>query len=347
MARGAPSPAPAPATAQPPSAGIRVAAVGDIMLGTDYPENHLPDDDGESFLSGVAAILGAADLTFGNLEGVLMDGGEPRKQCQTPELCYLFRTPTRYTTHLLRAGFDVISLANNHTRDFGEEGRSATVAALDRAGIRHSGREGDVASWTVRGLPTAVIAFAPTVGSHSLLEIEAAAIRVRELSDTHAITIVSFHGGAEGLDATHVPFEEEFFYGEARGDVVRFSHAVIDAGADLVIGHGPHVPRALELYGDRLIAYSLGNFATYYGISVAGIRGLAPILIAELGSDGRFLGGQIVSAHQIRPGGPTLDPERKAFKLIRALTEEDFGQAGIRFEDKATFHPLAADVSRE
>ena len=93
---------------------LTVAGVGDIMLGTDYPENHLPDDDGISFLGAVAPTLSAADITFGNLEGVLQDGGEPIKECKNPNACYLFRSPTRYAQLLADAGFDVISVANNH-----------------------------------------------------------------------------------------------------------------------------------------------------------------------------------------------------------------------------------------
>lgn len=130
----APQPVP-PAQAAPagPPVYITVAAVGDMMLGTDYPENHLPDDDGASFLAEVAPVLRAADVTFGNLEGVLLDGGTPRKQCDNPRACYLFRTPSRYVEHYVDAGFDVLSLANNHARDFGEKGRTATMRTLDEA----------------------------------------------------------------------------------------------------------------------------------------------------------------------------------------------------------------------
>ncbi|MCZ6779919.1 MAG: CapA family protein [Acidobacteria bacterium] len=341
----APEPFP-PQEAAPPTAlpgrslrPLSIAAVGDIMMGTDYPENHLPDDDGVSFLSGVTSTLIQADITFGNLEGVLMDGGEPRKECEDSEMCYLFRSPSRYARYLREAGFDVMSLANNHSRDFGEEGRAASMAALASTGIHHSGREGDVAIWDVLGHRVALIAFATTVGSHSLLEIEPAAERVRELASVHDIVLVSFHGGAEGLEATHIPFTEEMAYGELRGHVVRFSRAMIEAGAHLVIGHGPHVPRAMELHRNRLIAYSLGNFATYYGISVGSIRGLAPILLADIDPDGNFLRGRIVSAQQIRPSGPTLDPKQAAYRLIRQLTEEDFDGGGFTFYDDGTFLP--------
>jgi hypothetical protein len=318
---------------------ISIAAVGDMMIGTDFPENHLPDDDGIGFLAGVAPWLWSADIAFGNLEGVLVDGGEPGKKCSNPSACYLFRSPTRYAYHYRAAGFDVLSLANNHARDFGEEGRTATMLALTAAGIHHSGREGDFASMEVNGLRIAVLAYAVTKNSNMLLDYARSEQTVRDFATTHDIVIVSFHGGAEGRDVTRVPFADEEYYGEPRGDVVRFARMVVDAGADLVIGHGPHVVRAMERYKDRLIAYSLGNFATYYGISVAGIKGIAPILIATLDEEGRFIAGEIISTRQLRPAGPSLDPENRALNMIRGLSILDFVNPGLTFHADGRITP--------
>lgn len=323
-----------------PDTRISIAAVGDMMIGTDYPENHLPDDDGVEFLAGVAAWLWPVDIAFGNLEGVLVDGGEPGKKCSNPKACYLFRSPTRYAFHYRAAGFDVLSLANNHARDFGEDGRTATMQALAAAGIYHSGREGDFASFEAKGLRIAVLAYAVTKNSNMMLDYALAEQTVREFAATHDVVIVSFHGGAEGRDVTRLPFAEEEYYEEPRGDVVRFARMVVDAGADLVIGHGPHVVRAMERYNDRLIAYSLGNFATYYGISVAGIKGVAPILIATLDEEGRFVEGEIISTRQLRPAGPSADPEDRALNLIRGLSIEDFGNPGLTFHPDGRITPL-------
>jgi poly-gamma-glutamate capsule biosynthesis protein CapA/YwtB (metallophosphatase superfamily) len=314
---------------EPAATRISIAAVGDIMLGTDYPKNILPDDDGVGFLAGVTPALTAADIAFGNLEGTLLDGGEPVKECKSPTTCYVFRTPTRYAQHLRAAGFDVMSLANNHAADFGEPGRESTMQALDAVGIRHSGREGDVASWMVGSRRVALIAFAPNIGAHALTDVPLARARVAELAAAHDIVIVSFHGGAEGEGAEVLPFTRETYVGEDRGDVVEFARGVVDAGADLVVGHGPHVVRAMELYRNRLIAYSLGNFATYYGISVADARGFAPILIANLDAEGAFVDGRIHSAIQLRPGGPQPDPQRQALALIRTLTAEAFPNGNL------------------
>ncbi len=342
----APAPAPAPIPEPQPAAGpaedtrrITIAAVGDMMLGTDYPENILPDDDGVSFLADVTPILSAADLTLGNLEGVLLDGGEPGKQCSNPNACYLFRSPSRYVEYYKAAGFDVMSLANNHARDFGEEGRLASMDTLREAGIHHSGLEGDFATLEVNGLQVAVLAYAVTRNSNLLLDYDLARATVAGYAGTHDIVIVSFHGGAEGLDVSRLPFAEETYFGEPRGDVVKFSRMMVDAGADLVIGHGPHVIRAAENYKDRLIAYSLGNFATYYGISVAGIKGIAPILVVTLDAEGHFVAGEVHSTIQIRPAGPSLDPEQRALKMLRSLSIQDFTTPGISFAEDGKIQP--------
>ena len=348
-------PAPEPVAAEPTAPGepptvvtpvepapprtVSFAAVGDMMIGTNFPENHLPDDDGIGFLADVAPFLWPVDVAFGNLEGVLVDGGEPGKKCKNPKACYLFRSPTRYANHYRAAGFDVLSLANNHARDFGEEGRTETMLALQRAGIHHSGREGDFASFEVDGVRIAVRAYAVTNNSNMLRDYELSEQTVREHANSHDIVVVSFHGGAEGKDVTRLPFAEEEYYNEPRGDVVKFARMVVDAGADLVVGHGPHVVRAMELYKDRLIAYSLGNFATYYGISVAGIKGIAPILLATLDETGRFVEGEIVSTIQIRPAGPSIDPEQRALNMLRGLSISDFGNPGLTFHEDGRLTP--------
>lgn len=341
-AQPAPRATASPAAARPGKPDIRllrVTMVGDIMLGTDYPENRLADDDGASLLAAVAPLLRDADITIGNLEGVLLDGGEPAKACSNPQACYLFRSPARYAQHLLDAGFDVLSLANNHARDFGEEGRSATMRTLDDYGILHSGREGDFATLEVHRLSVAVLAFSVTQKSNLVHDYEQAATTIRRFAAAHDIVIVSFHAGAEGGEVTRIPFAEEWHYGEPRGDVARFGRLAVDAGADLVFGHGPHVVRGVERYKDRLIAYSLGNFATYYGISVAGLKGVAPILEATLDYQGRFVEGRIHSTVQVRPGGPQPDPDARALRLIRDLSIADFRQPGLTFYDDGRLLP--------
>ena len=328
-------------------ADIRITAVGDIMLGTNFPDDRLAPNDGIHLLKAVSPVLKDADITFGNLEGVLMEGGKAAKKCKNSTSCYVFRSPPHYAKYLKTAGFDVLSLANNHARDFGEKGRTASMQALADVGLYHTGRVGDIARWKVKGLSVTWIAYAPFGGSHDLLDIPLAQKQVKALAKNSDLVLVSIHAGAEGKNVEHIPFKEEIFYNENRGDVVKFSHAVIDAGADLVIGHGPHVPRALELYKNRLIAYSLGNFTTYQGIRISGINGVAPILNVTLTAKGEFKQGQIISARQFRPKGTMLDKSQKAAKLIKKLTEDDFPSTALEFFKNGVVKPRILPLNKK
>jgi hypothetical protein len=325
----------------PDEVEITVAAVGDVMLGSTFPDESgggLPPDDGKDLLAEVTPILAAVDLAFGNLEGPLADGGVSTK-CGPPpkkprrgrkpkkKSCYAFRTPTRYAAHLAAAGFDVMSVANNHAMDFGAEGRASTVAALDAAGIAHTGAPGDVARLEVKGKRVSVIAFATYAHSMNLNDLEGARGLVAAEAAAADLVVVSFHGGAEGASRTRVPEGAEMFYGENRGDLRVFTRAVIDAGADLVLGHGPHVVRGLELYKDRLVAYSLGNFATYGQMNVVGLPGISLVLEVRLAADGRFLGGRVHPVIQRRPGGPLLDRDGQVIPILKELSAADFGAA--------------------
>lgn len=303
---------------------LTITAVGDIMLGTDYPDYRLAPNDGKDLLRYVAPYLSQADIAFGNLEGTFGVAGIAEKKCPDLRRCYVFRMPPHYAHYLKDAGFDVMSLANNHSRDFGDSGRLLTMQALANADIKHSGLAGDIAKWDIKGLKVVLIAFAPFRGLHDFLDLDYVRNAIEPLAAENDIVIVSFHAGAEGESHTRVPFKEEFYYGENRGDVALFAHTAIEAGADVIFGHGPHVPRAIELYKNKIIAYSLGNFCTTLGINVAGTNGLAPILTVKVDQNGDFQSGKIISARQVRPHGPKIDPQNRAAKLIKKLTEQDF-----------------------
>lgn len=317
---------------KPPKTNLSIMAVGDMMLGTDYPDYRLAPNDGRDLLSNVTTVLSQADITFGNLEGTFGTAGVAEKECPDVRRCYVFRMPPRYAQYLKQAGFDVMSLANNHARDFGDSGRLLTMQTLDDAGIKHSGLMDDIAQWELKGLKVVLIAFAPFRGAHDFLDLDYVRATIENLSKLNDIVIVSFHAGAEGDKHTHVPFETEYFYGENRGDVALFAHTAIEAGADVILGHGPHVPRALELYQGKIIAYSLGNFCTTLGVNVAGLNGLAPILSINIDEKGDFKSGNIISAKQIRPGGPHLDRTHRAARLIKQLTQQDFPLTALEID---------------
>lgn len=325
----------APATftsTAPAEATLRVRAVGDCMIGTDGQPGLLAPDDAVGTFADVTDWLSDADLTYGNLEGPVCDTGKTSK-CgpDTPAgHCYAFRSPARYAERYKAAGFDVMSTANNHAGDFGAVCRDRTEALLDAQGIAHSGRPGDVAELTVNGLKVALIGFHTSRSSHYLNDHETAVALVSGLAATHDIVIVAFHGGAEGSARTHVPPGDETFYGEDRGDLRTFTHLVVDAGADLVLGSGPHVLRGLEVYKDRLIAYSLGNFATYGPFNLSGDLATGAVLDVRMDRGGRFVGGKVLPTHQQGEGIPVKDAEGRAIDLVRSLSDEDFPGTAVQ-----------------
>jgi hypothetical protein len=333
------APAAISATAEPkapepaPYDEIVVTAVGDVMLGTTFPDDSggdLPPQDGAGLLDEVTPILKHGDVVFGNLEGPMVDSGVSAKcRGKREGTCYAFRVPTRYGTYLKTAGFTVMGLANNHAMDFGAEGRESSRHVLDGQGIAHSGEVGDIARLTVKGRKVAVIAFATYPGAYNFLDLDDALDAIRTARAESDLVIVSFHGGAEGATHQHVAPGDETFLGEDRGDLRKFTHAAIDAGADLVLGSGPHVMRAMEVYRAKLVAYSLGNFATYGPFNLSGENGLSAVLEVHLSPDGTFLGGQIFPVRQEKPGGPKLDPALKIVPILRSLTRADFPQTGV------------------
>ena len=325
-------PSPAPSV-------ITVAAVGDIMMGTDYPSPKLPKKDGRLLFEEAKEFLRKADIVFGNLEGPLSDGDSPAKKVKDVKEAYFFRTPPRYVKNLVDAGFNVVSLANNHAGDFGEKGMSSTKKVLAAAGIKYSSKAGEVAEFEINGLKLGLAAFSFGPPPRSIVYPEKALEEIDLLSKKYDLLILSIHGGKEGGTALRTENEFEYFLDEPRGNLIQFAHAAIERGADLILVHGPHVPRALEIYQDRLIAYSLGNFCTYRGMSLDKEKGYAPLLWVELGRDGEFVKGKIFSFIQVPPGAPKRDEKERAWTLIKKLSEEDFPETSPFFGESETILP--------
>ena len=150
--------------------------------------------------------------------------------------------------------------------------------------------------------------------------------RAEALAD---VVVVTAHMGAEGLAHQHVPRRAESFLGENRGHPIRFAHVAVDAGADLVVGHGPHVLRGMEWYRGRLIAYSLGNFAGYKAFALDGLLSTSAIMRVTLRDDGRFESGLLVPARLVEGGRPVLDPSEQAYEVVRDLSKADFGAHAV------------------
>jgi hypothetical protein len=321
-------------TVSPLKDTITIIGVGDIMIGTNFPnEGYLPPDSGKYMLAEVATTLRDADLTFGNQEGVILNEGGKQKYCSNPDVCYIFRSPEYLAQHYVDAGIDFMSLANNHAGDFGDEGRKNTMRTLDSLGIHHAGQLAQPFTIFEKDRVTyGFAAFSPNTGTQSINNLEAAVDIIKHLDSLSDIIIISFHGGAEGSKYEHLTREREFFYGENRGNVYEFSHALIDAGADVIFGHGPHVARAVEVYKNRFIAYSLGNFATYGRFNLRGVNGLAPIAKINIDNKGKFISGKIISAKQKGAGIPVIDDSHAAALRIKELTESDFPESNISID---------------
>jgi len=316
---------------------IVITGVGDIMLGTSFPTSKYlpPHDNPYLLLESVADTLISSDITFGNLEGSFLNNGEAAKKCKDTTLCYLFRMPEKYVSALTSTGFDLLSLANNHFGDFGLPSRNRTKEILDSVGIKYAGLIEN--PWSILQKDSVIYgfcAFAPNAGTVNINEPARAVEIVRMLADSCDIVIVSFHGGAEGAEFQNVPGTDEIFHGENRGNVYKFAHLMIDNGADVVFGHGPHVTRAIEVYKERFISYSLGNFCTYGRFNLAGPNGIAPIVKVNVDLSGRFLSGRIIPVYQPWPGGVRYDPAARVINKIRELIAADFPESVINVSDK-------------
>lgn len=308
-----------------PEGVVAIVATGDIVMGSTP---NLPSDGGRSFFSDVETDL-AGDVVLGNLEGTLSTGGGS-KCGKGSTNCFAFQTPPSYARWLQQAGFTVMNLANNHAYDFGAGGLRQTTDALAGVGLEWTGRPGQITVQKVGGIRVALVGFAPYPWAQSLTDIAAAKRLVRKAARSADVVVVTMHAGAEGSDRQHVKRGTERFLGENRGDSMRFAHAVVDAGADLVVGSGPHVLRGMEWYKGRLIAYSLGNFAGYKVFSLGGPLSTSGILRVTLRGDGKFETGRLVPTHLVGAGLPAIDPAEAAHGAVRTLSREDFGARAVK-----------------
>ena len=306
---------------------ITVIGVGDIMLGSNYPSKNLLPKNDYNILSDTEKILQDADITIGNLEGTLFDEGGIPKSCSDPSVCFVFRTPSKYGQYLKKAGFDYLSLANNHSNDFGDEGIRQTMKNLDELGIKYTGIK-KLAETTIiekDNLKYGFVSFAPLSKTVNLNNYEYADELIKSLKSEVDIVIVMFHGGAEGNGKEHLTRKTEMFFGENRGNVFKFARMAVDAGADIIFGQGPHVTRAIELYKNKFISYSAGNFATYGKFNLKGSSGIAPIFKITLDSKGNFIEGEIIPVRQTKGVyGPFIDENKSAVKEIISLNKSDF-----------------------
>jgi poly-gamma-glutamate capsule biosynthesis protein CapA/YwtB (metallophosphatase superfamily) len=303
----------------------------------------MPPADGDGFFDSVKAGL-QADLVMGNLEQPLTtDTGASKCGSPPSPNCFAFRSPPSYAKHLKDAGFQLMNLANNHTKDFGATGAKNTRVALDDAGIKYTGNQDEITVVEVKGVKVAVVGFSGYAGANNLNDLDHSRSVIEEAKQQADLVVVQVHMGAEGAGMQHVKPGSELFHGENRGDPIKFSHAVIDAGADLVVGHSPHVLRGMEFYQGKLIAYSLGNFAGGgKTLSSTGVLKYGGILQVELGKDGTYAGGKFLSTYMNSVGLPTRDTSQEmGRKLVSQLSAEDFGDTAVKIGKDGSIQPSA------
>src|SRR5271157_3580058 len=297
-----------------------IAFGGDVMVPANVGKAETAD-----FLSGLADTFAKADAVFVNLEGPIGGRSAEAKRCRT-EYCYSLQQSPWIAESLAQIGVRVVSVANNHVQDRGKSGIASTDAALARAGIRAAGRlNGNIAVLEIGGMRIAFLGFASFSGVPDLRDQDSALAQIRDAKAHYDAVVVSMHAGCEGEIASVIPDGDEHCFGENRGNTKGFARAAAAAGATIVVGHGPHVPRGWEIWNGVPIFYSLGNLATGAGIHVGGKAALAPVLLAtfQRNQDGSVIiaAFDIVSFKQEPGTGPKLDPEGAAKKEMVALSE--------------------------
>jgi poly-gamma-glutamate capsule biosynthesis protein CapA/YwtB (metallophosphatase superfamily) len=316
-------------------ATVSVTWVGDMTFGT---LNEWPPDGTGSLIDAVEPYL-HSDLTVGNLETAL--GDLPMSKCTPRESeCYQFEAPAYTAKDLKQDGFSAVNVANNHTLDAGPAGEVSTDAALRAAHLRWAGRPGQITYIIRNGIKIALLGFAPWSYDANALDIPAAEALVRQAKQHARVVIVIEHLGGEGDDYRHVKPGKEYFLGQDRGNSIAFAHGVIDAGADLVMGSGPHVLRGFQWYHGHLIAYSLGNFCGYDTLGLDSYTSVSAVLHVTLNSRGQFVRGSITPLQLVSPGVPHVDPNGTAISYINSLSQDDFAGNGA-------VHISAADAKIE
>lgn len=344
-----------PRAAAPDSlAAVRVCAAGDVTLGTNLdttwtiaarrrigrPVRALPDP--AALLAPVRALFADADVAILNVEGAI--GAEPmsfRKCGAESTMCFAFRQPVAAARALrgVAPGAHVVgNVANNHSGDAGDEGRARTAEHLRDAGVLITGADTLATAVPLPdGDTMAVLGFSTSTGPDPR-DLDAVRRHVGRAAERWRRVVVTMHLGAEGAGAQRTHDSTEAFLGIDRGNPVAFARAAVAAGADLVLGHGPHVQRAVEWQGDALVLYSLGNFVTYGPFSFAEPMNRGAVACATIDPQGRVIHAAMRSTVQRPPGFVRIDLSDRAAVIADSLSQLDFPESGARLFPEATIY---------
>ncbi len=325
---------------------VRICAGGDVTVGTNLdtmwtatarrrygvPFAAYPDPD--SMLAPLRRMVAGADVVLLNVEGAIGTGPVRRKCAPGSTRCFAFRQQPEVAGALRRVAPDsadvVGNVANNHAGDAGPAGWRQTARRLREAGVHVTGND-TLATPVVthRGDTVAVLGFAPWIGPDPR-DLAAVRRHVGRAARRWRRVVVTMHMGAEGARAQRTPNAPERAFGESRGNSVAFARTAVAAGADLVIGHGPHVLRAAEWRDSALVVYSLGNLLTYGPFTNGEPLNRGALACADLEPSGRIAGAWLLPTRQLRPGTLVPDPSARALTLVDSLGRLDFPVTGAR-----------------
>ncbi len=344
-------------------APLRVCAGGDVTLGTNLDTTWAvrnsarsgvriqPLPDPAMLLRPLRPLVQDADILLLNVEGAIGEGPFEPKCGPNSQNCYAFRQPIAAAAALRALGGTspvVGNIANNHAGDAGQKGRRETIVHLEDAGVHVTG-EDTLATVvvTTAGDTVAFLGFSTSSGPDPR-NLDAVRRHVERASASHRRVVVTMHMGAEGAAAQRTPDSTEIFLGTVnRGNSVAFARTAVDAGADLVVGHGPHVMRAMEWRDDALIMSSLGNLVTYGPFSFAEPMNRGAIACALIAPDGRIESAALRSTVQTPPGRVRADGSGRAAVLVDSLSRLDAGpRAPVVRVEAAILRPDTTSAAR-
>jgi hypothetical protein len=329
-------------------APVRVCAGGDVTLGTNLDTAWLriasarlrthfhQSDEPAALLRPLRPLVADAHLILVNVESAIGEGATPSKCGARSTNCFAFRAPVSSAVALRSLGaagrIVVGNVANNHARDAGKEGRDSTIAALARAGVLVTGADTiATAVPTPAGDTIGVLGFYTSDSTPDARDTAVVRRLVERATERYPAVIVTMHLGAEGRDAQRTLDAQERYLGIDRGNPVAFAEAAVRGGAAMVVGHGPHVLRAVE-WRDRgaIIAYSLGNLLTYGPFRLREPANRGAVLCATIDRRGRASEAELRPTMQLAPGVLRRDARARATTLVDSLGRLDFPATAAR-----------------
>lgn len=328
---------------------IRICGGGDVTLGNNldsawaanasrvlrrqWGRSSHPD----SLIAPLQPLVADADVVMLNVESAIGSGPATRKCGRGSSSCFAFRSPPEAATALRGVAPDatvVGNVANNHARDAGPAGFRETMRRLESAGVHVTGADTLATPVvTAHGDTVAFLGFYTGADSPDPRKLAAVRRHVARAAKRWPIVVVSTHMGAEGRGAQRTRDATEMFLGTIdRGNPVAFAHTALDAGATLVLGHGPHVMRAAEWHDGRLVFYSLGNLLTYGPFGNAEPSNRGAIACAAITRDGAITEAAVRSTVQLAPGVVVPDTQHRAAALVDSLGRLDFPRTGVRVQ---------------